>query len=434
MLAAHTELKSVFNAANQANGKQPTALAAALFAYATHIDDPGVLMSDVERMCQKHASLNISADQYPIVGEHLINALGKVLGNAVTPAVKDAWVAAYWQLADIMIKREKQIYDQQDQDPGSKVNHWHSGEWHEFVIAAKEPEAEGITSFYLKSKTSAPTQVVQHHQRSKLPSYLPGQYISVMVDVPALGHAQARQYSLSDVPGQDYYRITVKREDGLQLNLNDAISVEKVERHTGFVSNILHDTKNVGDTVLISHPAGEFTLAAVRHLRDSEEATAPVVFLGAGIGVTPLRSMLGALTAPAGSVGKTAADGSSVKRPISWIQGVHSSNMEAFRDDIEKLASQHSNLKATVFTEELGNSRQPISHEIQAVRHASGFVDLSKLDTTADLHIDNPATQFFICGGVPFMLDMRKSLLDYGVTNDRIHMELFGTGGVPVPK
>ena len=59
MLAAHQELNNVFNHTNQVNGHQARALAVALFAYASHIDDLGVLAPAVERMSQKHASLYV---------------------------------------------------------------------------------------------------------------------------------------------------------------------------------------------------------------------------------------------------------------------------------------------------------------------------------------------------------------------------------------
>ena len=40
-------------------------------------------------------------------------------------------------------------------------------------------------------------------------------------------------------------------------------------------------------------------------------------------------------------------------------------------------------------------------------------------------------TRYFICGPTQFMLDMEARLKSYGVSGERVHMELFGTGGVP---
>ncbi|KAG8415860.1 hypothetical protein J3459_014020 [Metarhizium acridum] len=110
MLSAHPELKNYFSLKNQQSGAQSAALANAVFAYASYIDDLPKLSGAVERIAQKHASLFIKPDQYPIVGKYLVGAFAEVLGNALTPEVAEAWVAAYGQLADIFIQREKQLY------------------------------------------------------------------------------------------------------------------------------------------------------------------------------------------------------------------------------------------------------------------------------------------------------------------------------------
>ena len=56
------------------------------------------------------------------------------------------------------------------------------------------------------------------------PTSSPGQYISVVVDVPRLGLQQVRQYSLSDAPHGKWYRISVKRESGEHANTRQATS------------------------------------------------------------------------------------------------------------------------------------------------------------------------------------------------------------------
>lgn len=91
MLAAHPELNNIFNVPNQRNGHQTRALAGALFAYAANIDNLGALGPAVELICNKHASLYIQPEQYQIIGKHLIEAMGEVLGDALTPEIKEAW-------------------------------------------------------------------------------------------------------------------------------------------------------------------------------------------------------------------------------------------------------------------------------------------------------------------------------------------------------
>ena len=156
MLDAHPELKEIFNTANQEHFKQPKALAGALLAYAANIDDLTPLSGAVELMAAKHASLYVRPEQYAIVGTHLISAIGQVLGDAVTPELAEAWTAAYWQLAEILIIRENQLYQ--------TSKGW--TDWADFRIARKEKESEEVTSFYLEPVDSS---------LKPLPSFLPGQ-------------------------------------------------------------------------------------------------------------------------------------------------------------------------------------------------------------------------------------------------------------------
>ena len=88
--------------------------------------------------------------------------------------------------------------------------------------------------------------------------------------IPGETYLFNRQYSLSVAPGQEYFRISVKKE-------------AEGETHEGKVSNYLHTSIQIGDTIEITAPAGEFTL-------DKKET--PVVFLAGGVGITPLLSMV----------------------------------------------------------------------------------------------------------------------------------------------
>lgn len=139
MLAAHPDLNDVFNVPNQLNGHQPRALAGALYAYAANIDNLGALGPAVELICNKHASLYIKPKDYKTVGKYLLEAMAEVLGEALTPDIHDAWAAAYWQLADLMIGRESQIYQ--------KSQGW--TDWRDFQISEKVHESDEISSFYL---------------------------------------------------------------------------------------------------------------------------------------------------------------------------------------------------------------------------------------------------------------------------------------------
>src|SRR5690606_24730959 len=143
------------------------------------------------RIGHKHISLDIRPEHYPIVGNHLLASIQEVLGDAATPEILDAWEAAYYQLADLMIGIEAKMYKEQTNKP-----HGWTG-WRPFQVGEKITESAEITSFYLYPADGG--KVVPH---------IPGQFISIRLFLPDLGLNQARQYSLSSTPTNEYYRIS----------------------------------------------------------------------------------------------------------------------------------------------------------------------------------------------------------------------------------
>ena len=76
-------LRDLFNRGNQANGSQRQALAGAVAAFAGVLverpdERPDAVLA---RIAHKHASLGITADQYELVGRHLLDAVVEVLGD-----------------------------------------------------------------------------------------------------------------------------------------------------------------------------------------------------------------------------------------------------------------------------------------------------------------------------------------------------------------
>lgn len=299
--------------------------------------------------------------------------MGTILGSALTPPILDAWTAAYKQLADIMIKMEKDML--------REAGDWAG--WRDFVITKKVKEAQFITSFYLVPK-----------DKKVLPKFLPGQYVSVQTDVPDLHYLQSRQYSLSSAPNKDYYRITVKKERGAPK-----IGEADAPTHPGYISTILHDRKEVGDVVQVSFPRGDF------YLDPSKAVDYPVVLISAGVGVTPLVSILEAL-----------ADKKHTA-PISWIHGTRNSKLQAFGDHVRDLQQDTSNLRIRVFNQE---------DDKQTSYDFVGRVNLDKLDPDKDLHLSNSSTEYYVCGPGSFMTDVKKTLLNMGVEESRVKEEVFG--------
>ena len=95
MLKNNPELNNVFNLDHQSTGRQPRALAAAVLAYAEHIENPSVLAKAIEHITTKHVSLDIRPEQYAIVGENLLHSISEVLDVPMEAELIAAWKAAY---------------------------------------------------------------------------------------------------------------------------------------------------------------------------------------------------------------------------------------------------------------------------------------------------------------------------------------------------
>ena len=390
LMIAHPELKNIFSMRHQQTGAQQAALANAVLAYATYIDDLGKLTGAVERIAQKHASLFIKAEHYPIVGEYLIKAFGEVLGDGMTPEVTDAWVAAYGQLADVFIGREQQLYQE--------AGEWQG--WRKFRIAGKERLNDSVITFDLEPVDG----------KALLP-YLPGQYISLQIPIPHLdGLLQSRQFSLTEAPkeGLTRYRISVKKDVDLTNKTAEELAAGKME---GLVSNLLHGDYEVGQEVELSPPRGEFFLAP----SVKDDSTKPLVLLSAGVGASPLLSILGSVL-----------DSSSPSsRPIQWIHTAKHSGNACFTNQIREAAAKHDNLKASIFLKELRDGDKE-GQEYDRV----GRMSTHRLGEEQLLPLDNKDAEYFICGPEQWMLELRDWLVSQGVDRERQHLELFGTGGL----
>ncbi|MFC6225283.1 NO-inducible flavohemoprotein [Hymenobacter artigasi] len=367
------ELKNVFNMGNQQNGKQQTALALAVLAYAENIEDPSVLVHAVTKIGHKHVSLDIRPEHYAIVGRHLIASIGEVLGEAATPALLEAWATAYGELAALMSGLESGLY----QHAANQEGGWTG--WRPFTVKQKVAESDEITSFYLY-----PTD------GGRVAGFQPGQYVSLRLFLPALNLFQPRQYSLSSAPNGEYYRISVKKEAGNPQHPN------------GMISNHLHDFVAEGGIVELAAPAGDFTLATNK--------PTPVVLVSGGVGQTPLLSMLEHLV------------GTDSRREVVWVHGSRNPQMHAFREPVAALAARHAQVQQHIFYDTLATGPGQAGHY-------AGIVDLNSLNGGTLL----PAgADYYICGPAPFIRKQVQDLAALGVPREAIHFEEFGPATLSV--
>lgn len=353
------EIRELFNQSHHGEaGSQPKALAAAVLAYARNIDNLGALGGLVERIAQKHAGLVILPEHYPFVAEALLGAIGDVLGEAATPELLAAWGEAYWALADILISREAQIYRGLAESRGGWTG------WRRFRIAGRQRESEVIASFELAPEDGGP--VLPHR---------PGQYLTFRLHIPGHGLLK-RNYSISSAPSDRGYRISVKREG------------------QGIVSNWLHDAASPGTVLEVAAPAGDFVLA--------ETPQRPVVLVSAGVGLTPLLSMLETIAERHSALG------------THWVHGAFSGATQAFGARVQALAARLPALRATVF------------HEAPRAEDR-GLAEPGRI-TSDWLRRNTPVAEadVYLCGPKPFLRDLVGGLLAAGLPAERLHYEFFG--------
>ncbi|AYG62461.1 NO-inducible flavohemoprotein [Rhizobium jaguaris] len=329
------EVRNLFNQSHQGEGGgQTKALAQAILAYAQNIDNLGVLGPAVERIAQKHVGLQIHPHHYPHVANALLAAIKQVLGEAATDEVLAAWGEAYWFLADILIGREKQVYEELVSAEGG----W-SG-WRRFRVADKRRESDIITSFVLKPEDNGP--VIRHR---------PGQYLTFRIAVPGKGEYR-RNYSISSAPNGETYRISVKREP------------------SGLISNYLHNEVTVGDVLEVAPPAGDFFL--------KEDTSRPVVLLSGGVGLTPMVSMLEDIVAK-----ESVAN-------VYYVHGAEDGKVHAMGEHVRKLTFGRDGMRSAIFY------RTPHSDDRKGVHYdQEGFVTLEWLAENtplkeADIYLCGP--------------------------------------------
>ncbi|MDH5465740.1 MAG: globin domain-containing protein [Thiovulaceae bacterium] len=85
-------------------------LANAVYAYAANIDKLENLGSGIETMALAHVKTKVQPEHYPMVGDAVLTAIKQVLGDAATDEIINAWKEAFFFLADVLIKRETQLY------------------------------------------------------------------------------------------------------------------------------------------------------------------------------------------------------------------------------------------------------------------------------------------------------------------------------------
>ena len=235
-------------------------------------------------------------------------------------------------------------------------------------------ESSSVLSFVLETADGNP-----------LSPALPGQFVVLRMRPKPDSPPLLRNYSLSDTPSADHYRVSVKHE----LN--------------GAASTYLHNQVRHGDALDVSAPRGSFTLGG---------GDGSVVLLSAGVGATPVLAMLHALAAE------------SSERPVWWLYGARN------RDDHPFFQEARSLLQGL----RQGRSHIRYSRPGPQDRLGSDFDAPGHLDMAAIEQLGVPRdAEFYLCGPSTFLRDLTAGLSAWGVSADRIHAEIFGPGAPITP-
>ncbi|HDC3465939.1 TPA: nitric oxide dioxygenase [Staphylococcus aureus] len=342
MFKAHPELLNMFNQTNQKRGMQSSALAQAVMAAAVNIDNLSVIKPVIMPVAYKHCALQVYAEHYPIVGENLLKAIQDVTGLEEHDPVIQAWAKAYGVIADVFIQIEKEIYDQMM---------WIG--FKPFKITNIKQESEDIKSFTVET------------EEYDFSEFTPGQYITVDVSSDKLPYRAKRHYSI--VSGEkNHLTFGVKRD----------VTTE----HEGEVSTILHDEIKEGDMINLAAPVGGFVL---------ENTTEPQLFLGSGIGVTPLVAMYEAASAKG--------------LDTQMVQVAENEQHLPFKDNFNSIASHYDNAK--LYTH---------------LKDKQGYIGTEELQAFL---ANKP--EIYICGGTKFLQSMIEALKSLNYDMDRVHYETF---------
>ncbi len=245
-------------------------------------------------------------------------------------------------------------------------------------LAERIRESEDVVSFVFEARDGGP-----------LAAFEAGQHLPIELAIPGQDHPVARTYSLSNGPGPGpgpegpeagRYRISVKREP------------------QGLASRYLHDALEVGAIVPARAPAGDFVL---------DHGTRPAVLVSAGVGMTPMVSMLHALAAQP-------------TRPVHFVHGARDGRHHALADEVRRTVATRENAALHV-----AYSR-PLAEDHQGEHYDSeGRVDGALLERI----LPDLDAEYYLCGPIGFMAGLTADLEARGVAPERIHSESFGPVG-----
>lgn len=248
-------------------------------------------------------------------------------------------------------------------------------------VSAVVDETADVKSLFLTDPDARP-----------LPRFLPGQYLTLSLPAGPGGDEVVRCYSLSERPRPEYYRLSIRRQDA---------PAESVDIPHGVASTWLHRHARIGMTIECEAPKGAFFY--------NPGEPRPAVLIGAGVGVTPLVSML------------EAVQHTRLKTPTYAFFGFRDGSSHLFADAVNAIAEANPLVKP-----HYAYSRPAETDRLGVHYHSRGHVSLEVLRR----ELPSSNFDFYLCGPGRMMQTLVPELLDWGVPEDSIHYEAFGPASV----
>jgi nitric oxide dioxygenase len=152
-------------------------------------------------------------------------------------------------------------------------------------------------------------------------------------------------------------------------------------------------------TRAVGPPCGEFFLDL------TEQHHRPLVLISAGVGITPTMSMLLSVLE------------AMPERPVFFIHAALNGGTHAFQEAVRDLATQHPNLTVhTRYSEATADDRSRGDFD------SEGFVDGPLIESL----IPGRDSDYYFCGPKPFMVNIYRQFLEWGVPATQVHLEFFG--------
>jgi ferredoxin-NADP reductase len=287
------------------------------------------------------------------------------------PALSQGWQSSF----QLMLSRDESP-EPATGNPGL-ANEEPAPAWSGFrkmTVASTQKESDGVTSFTMMPADGGMLPIAQA-----------GQFVVLRLQVDHAKPPVIRSYSLSDLPSANHFRISVKSEPH------------------GIGSSFLSTGVREGDLLEVSAPRGRFTL---------QSGEGPLVLLSAGIGATPVMSMLHQLAAER------------TQREVWWIYGARNQANHPFAQESRSLLQQfHRTRSCIVYSRPNANDELGTDFDLQ------GHIEVPLLKK---LGVPSNA-DFYLCGPSSFLTDIREGLLRWGAAAEKVHTETFGaiTGIAP---